>query len=172
MPSFEELTDDQRAQLGKTLFAMLGDKDTSKAVKQLIAKKNPNYKDPELLIDEQLSSALDPLKKQVEAMSEERTKEKIKNDLEKVKDRCEARGLKFEDVEKFAVENSIADYDKAIYFMERDTQSADPTPPTLNTVNPTEDVNKLLLNPTALKQTRLARGREAVTEVMRGKRLI
>ena len=170
--SLEGLTEDQIRAYAKAARALHTDPETSRPFKKLIKKKNPNYRDPELELDEKLTEAVEPLQKKLKEIEEARAAEKFASEREQAKRKIEERGLDFEKVEKFAQDKQIASYDTAADYYAMEAQMATPTSPAMAFAKPAEDIQKLYNNPAKLNETRRAKAGEAITEILRGRSML
>ena len=170
MASFEELDEGTVRKLAQTSFALLGDKDTSKAFKKLIKQKNPEYRDPEIELEGRVQEALEPLQEKLKAIEEERAKERFSAEREQAKARVEARGLDFDKIEKFAQEKQIASYETAADYFQMESQMATPSTPGAAFARPPEEVSKFINNPAKLREHSRQVAYAAINEINRGKR--
>lgn len=138
MPSLEEqvvlhgMTPDEAMQSGMVLQRLMKNPATRSRALAIYKENFPNEVIPEVDIPNNFESLLKPINEKVDALVKENAELKFSNSrkgiLEDMVEKGEASTMaEARDIEKFAVENKIADYGKAAHFFHMSRKQAEPT---------------------------------------------
>jgi hypothetical protein len=132
MPSFEELSDEQRAQLSRVGFQLFHNPEVSKEAKRLLMKANPKVRFPEIEAEETVNTAMKSRDEKIAEMEGKLLEQEMNRRLEEKRATARERGLDPADIEALIVErgkqNRVIDWESAMELLEYQKQSAAATP--------------------------------------------
>jgi len=127
-PTFEDMTEEQRANLGRAAYKLFHNPEVSARAKRLLTEADPTIRFPEIdqekLIGEQLSAR----DKKIEELEQRQIEQAANARREKSHAEARARGLDPAAVEDAIVKRKIGDWDTAMEFVELSTRMAASTP--------------------------------------------
>jgi len=149
MPSFEEMSDEQRASLGRAAFKLFHNPEVSARAKRLLTEADPTIRFPELDQEKVISEQLSERDKKIADLETRQIQEAAERRREKSHAEARARGLDPAAVEDAIVKRKIGDWDTAMEFVEMSTKLAASTPASFDRPNSMEmpDNKELWKNP-------------------------
>ena len=132
MASLENLSPDDITRLAAVSYQLLDNPDTRKEMLRLQKKVNPTQVFPELEIDERFENLQRTSDEKVLKLQEEIQKRDLENLRNSKHKMLLDKGLassheEIEQIEKFAIDNGVGDYEKAAKFYHLERQSAEPS---------------------------------------------
>lgn len=139
MPSLEEqavmdgLSTDEAIESGLVLSRLLRNPSTRAKALAVIKEGNPGMNVPEVDIPNSFETHLKPIKEQLDALTKENGELRLSNARKGILEDLVADGLaqnmaEAKVIEKFAVDEKIADYKSAAKFFRMSQKQAEPTP--------------------------------------------
>lgn len=138
MPSLEEqavmngMTPEEAMQSGLVLKRLMSNPATRERALKIYKENFPNEVIPEVDIPNTFEAQLKPIKEKLEALEKENGELKLSNARKGILEDLVAGGkasniAEAKEIEKFALENKIADYEKAAHFYQMSRKQAEPT---------------------------------------------
>lgn len=139
MPSLEEqavmngMTPDEAMQSGIILKRLMANPATRGRALAIYKENFPDEAIPEVDLPHTFETQLKPIKEQLDSLVRENSELRLSNSrkgiLEDLVEKGEASNMaEAREIEKFAVDNKIADYGKAAHFFHMSRKQAEPTP--------------------------------------------
>jgi hypothetical protein len=132
MPSFEELTDDQRVNLARAGFKLFHNPEVSREAKRLLTKADPKVRFPEIEAEETTTAALRERDDRIAKLEAQQIEADLERRLEMKRKQAEELGVDPADVEKLIVERGkggrVIDWESALELIQLQRQSAAATP--------------------------------------------
>lgn len=176
MPKYDDLTEEQRANLGRAANQILGNTETAREFKRLWSKANPQVKFPELEQEERIHGELKTRDDKIAGLEEKLLLQEAERRREEKRQAAVARGLDPDAVEALMIERGkigrTIDYESAMELMELQREAAAATPAADGWSKPNEAANKTIKDMlTSADPSAIARqlAHEAIDE-LRGRR--
>lgn len=151
MPSFEELTDEQRAALSRVGYQLIHNPEVSRDAKRLLMKANPKVKFPEIENEERTNAALKERDEKLQALEQKLLEKEMQDRVEAKRQQCRERGLDPAEVENLIVErgkqNRLIDFESAMELVEAQKQIAAATPSSQGPQRELSSIKELWENP-------------------------
>lgn len=128
MPSFEELSEEQRASLGRAAHKLFHNNEVSARAKRLLMEADPSITFPEIVQEKVIGDQLAERDKKIDALEQRQIEQAATARREKSHADARARGLDPAAVEDAIVKRRIGDWDTAMEFVEMSTRLAASTP--------------------------------------------
>ena len=132
MASFEELTDEQRANLARVGYKLFHNPEVSKEAKRLLMKANPAVRFPEIEAETQVQEALKSRDDKIAELEAKQLEAEAFRRLEEKRASARDRGLDPTEVEALIVERGKAgrliDWESAMELLELQKQTAPASP--------------------------------------------
>jgi hypothetical protein len=128
MPTFEELTDEQKLSLAKAGHRLFGNPDVSKKAKRLLMEADKSVKFPELEVEDAIEAKVAERDKKVEAPEAQMIQQAAEAARARKHKQARDAGLDPADVEKAIVDRGIGNWETAMEFVRLSNQAAAPTP--------------------------------------------
>jgi hypothetical protein len=128
MPSFEEMSDEQRANLGRAAFKLFHNPEVSARAKRLLTEADPTIRFPEIDQEKIIGDQLSERDKRIAELEQRQIQQAAEARREKSHAEARARGLDPAAVEDAIVKRKIGDWDTAMEFVEMSTRMAAATP--------------------------------------------
>jgi hypothetical protein len=128
MPTFEEMTDEQRSALGRAAHKLFHNSEISPRAKRLLMEADPTVRFPEIDQEKAISDQLAARDKKIEELTDRQIQQEAQARREKSHADARARGLDPAAVEDAIVKRKIGDWDTAMEFVEMSTRLAAATP--------------------------------------------
>lgn len=144
--SLEDLTPQQRGflALGEGLMK---NPDIAKEARKLLRKADPNFRPPDLDLEERLETEREERRKENKALEDRLNTEQRNRWYEEQKRKVATAGLDLTKVEEVMKTKKIAEYDTAIEFLQSQQSPAAPTPEGVTPVARLPDNKELWKNP-------------------------
>ena len=128
MPSFEDMSDEQRANLGRAAFKLFHNAEVSPRAKRLLMEADPTIRFPEIDQEKVIGDQLSARDKKIEELEQRQIEQAAQARREKSHAEARARGLDPAAVEDAIVKRKIGDWDTAMEFVEMSNRMAAATP--------------------------------------------
>lgn len=132
MPSFEELTDEQRANLARAGFKLFHNPEVSRDAKKLLTRADPKVRFPEIEAEESTAAQLRERDDRIAKLEAQQIEADLERRLEAKRKQAEDLGIDPADVEKLIVERGkagrVIDWESALELIQLQQQSAAATP--------------------------------------------
>jgi hypothetical protein len=134
MPSFEELSEDQRANLARAGFKLFHNPEVSRDAKRLLTRADPKVRFPEIEAEESTNAQLRERDDRIAKLESQQIEADLERRLETKRRQAEDLGIDPMDVEKLIVERGkngrIIDWESALELIQLQQQSAAASPST------------------------------------------
>jgi len=125
--SLEDLTPEQRARL-TLMDALLKNPETQKEVRKLARKADPNFRPPDLDIEDRLEREREERRREQQEIKDQMAQDQRNRWYEDQKRKVAAANLDIAKIEEVMKTKKIADYDTAIEYLQAQQQLAPATP--------------------------------------------
>jgi hypothetical protein len=132
MASLEDLTPEQQQAAVNLLNFVNKNPDIAKTIRRKAKEQDPNFRAPDIEMEDKLAEQEAAHKKEIERLDSERLEDLKTRRRAEAHDRIRAAGLVPEDVEKVMVDQKIGDYDTAIRYVQQERALAKPTAESLS----------------------------------------
>ena len=127
MASLEDLTPEQQQAAVNLLNFVNKNPDIAKTIRRKAKEQDPNFRAPDIEMEDKLAEQEASHKKEIERLDKERLEDLQVRRRAEAHDRIRSAGLNPEDVEKVMVDQKIGDYDTAIRYVQQERALAKPT---------------------------------------------
>jgi hypothetical protein len=137
---------------------VLNNKDTRADALRLTQKIDPNYRNPEIELDDRIKAATAESDKKLEKMQGELHEERLRRNRTEKKQELTARGYDIDVLEKVMVDNQVSSYEGAIKIFDAERRLAPATPPVIGSgsMEMPDVAQDIMKNPTKWAQNKAA----------------